>query len=67
LISVRTATPADAPTVAELVKALLTELGGIPIDLEVVARDVLARQDRVIGFLAFDDARAVGVILLNEG
>lgn len=67
LISVRTAITADAATVGELVTALLTELGGAPNDLEIVARDVLARQERVTCFLAFEDERAAGVILLNEG
>ncbi|MFP3801667.1 GNAT family N-acetyltransferase [Paraburkholderia sp. SIMBA_027] len=32
-----------------------------------MAQDVLARDDHVACFLAFDDDRAVGVILLSEG
>lgn len=67
MISFRRGAPSDAPAVAELVAALLTELGGAPVDLEPVAKDVLARDDRVACFLAFDDDRAVGVILLSEG
>lgn len=66
-MTIRPATVDDAPTVAELVRALLTELGGMSADLETVARDVLAREDRVVGFLALEDGQAVGVILLSEG
>ncbi|WP_322050590.1 GNAT family N-acetyltransferase [Paraburkholderia bannensis] len=52
---------------AELVTLLLTELGGAPAELEAVAQDVLAKEDRTAGFLALDEGRAVGVIMLSEG
>ncbi|WP_322092561.1 GNAT family N-acetyltransferase [Paraburkholderia bannensis] len=67
MILVRPATPDDAAAVAELVASLLTELGGAPGELDAVARDVLAKVDRTAGFLALDDGRAVGVIMLSEG
>lgn len=67
MILLRRATPDDAPVVAELVTLLLTELGGAPAELEAVAQDVLAKEDRTAGFLALDEGRAVGVIMLSEG
>lgn len=67
MISIRPVTPDDAPAVAEMVAALLTELGGAPGDLVSTAHDVLARDDRVVGFLAVDDGCPVGVIMLSEG
>jgi GNAT superfamily N-acetyltransferase len=67
LITLRVATSDDALVVTELVAALLTELGGALGDVADVARDVLAREDRAAGFLAFEDRRVVGVILLSEG
>ncbi|WP_321845891.1 GNAT family N-acetyltransferase [Paraburkholderia bannensis] len=67
MISVRPGIASDAAAVAELVAALLTELGGVPGDLKSVAEDVLTRGDRVACFLAFDDHMPVGVILLSEG
>ncbi|WP_321927595.1 GNAT family N-acetyltransferase [Paraburkholderia guartelaensis] len=66
-MTIRAATVDDAPAVAELVRALLTELGGTSADLETVSKDVLAREDRAAGFLAFEGGRAVGIILLSEG
>lgn len=54
---------------ARLVDALLAELGSTPSRLaerSEIALRLLAMEDRVFGFLAFDDSEPVGVMLISE-
>lgn len=66
---IRCAAAADASTVAGFVDALLVELSGAPSRHEErlrTATGLLAADDRVFGFLAFDGDTPVGVIMLAE-
>lgn len=66
---IRRAGAADASTVAGFVDALLVELSGAPSRPEArlrTATELLAGDDRVFGFLAFDGETPVGVIMLAE-
>ncbi|WP_249734943.1 GNAT family N-acetyltransferase [Bradyrhizobium sp. sGM-13] len=59
----------DATTVTHMVAALLGELEGGQmqdgLDTQLVV-DLLAMKERVYGFLAFTEARPVGLIMLSE-
>lgn len=69
MISVRRASIEDARIVARLVDALLAELSSTPSKLAertATAPRVLAMTDRVFGFLAYDRAEPVGVMMISE-
>jgi GNAT superfamily N-acetyltransferase len=69
LIIVRRANTQDAPIVACLVDALLAELGNTPSKLEeraAMAPHLLAMDDRIFGFLAYEHAEPVGVMMVSE-
>lgn len=60
---------AEAGIVAGFVDALLAELSGAPSRQEArlrIAAELLAGDNRVFGFLAFDGETPVGVIMLAE-
>lgn len=66
MVTIRRAEMKDAPAIARLVEALLTELSGDGLaPVAPVARQLLAGQ-QVIGLLAESDRRAVGVMMLNR-
>lgn len=69
MVTTREVSVDDATTVTQMVGALLAELGAgdtqAELDTQLVA-DLLAMKERVHGFLAFADKRAVGVIMLSE-
>lgn len=66
MIAIREAEGRDAPVVAGLVAALLSELSGKDVvGLGAVTETVLQRED-VTGLLAFDAATPVGVLMLNQ-
>jgi GNAT superfamily N-acetyltransferase len=66
MVTIRRAQMKDAPAIARLVEALLTELSGEEVaPMGPVARQLLAGQ-QVIGLLAEADRRAVGVMMLNR-
>jgi len=55
--------------VARLVDGLLSELSGTPSELKeraATAPSLLALEDRFFGFLAYDGAEAVGVMMVSE-
>ena len=69
MITVRRANSEDAPIVAYLVDALLAELSNTPSKLEeraATAPRLLAMEDRIFGFLAYEDAEPVGVMMVSE-
>ncbi|OSI73799.1 N-acetyltransferase [Bradyrhizobium canariense] len=69
MVTTREVSIDDAATVTHMVAALLAELeggqkqGGPDTQLVV---DLLAMKERVYGFLAFTEARPVGLIMLSE-
>ncbi|MGY4447605.1 hypothetical protein ACVWZR_002265 [Bradyrhizobium sp. i1.3.1] len=69
MVTTREVSIDDATTVTHMVAALLVELeggqkqGGPDTQLVV---DLLAMKERVYGFLAFTEARPVGLIMLSE-
>lgn len=66
MVTIRRAQMKDAPAIARLVEALLTELSGEEVaPMGPVARQLLAGQ-QVIGLLAEVDRRVVGVMMLNR-
>jgi GNAT superfamily N-acetyltransferase len=69
LITVRRANTQDALIVARLVDALLGELSDTPSKLDeraATAPHLLAMEDRIFGFLAYEDAEPVGVMMVSE-
>lgn len=70
MVTTREVSVDDANTVADLVAALLAELGPdqgeAGLDIRLVA-DLLAMKERVHGFLAFNLKDPVGLIMLSEG
>jgi GNAT superfamily N-acetyltransferase len=71
VVAVRQADIQDAETVSALVSALLSELRGEEGPTRTMlapgtAQQLLAMDGRVFGFLAFEDERPVGVIMLAE-
>lgn len=69
MVTTREVSADDAATVTQMVAALLAELGAGHVrpglDTELVA-DLLALKERISGFLAFTEARPVGIIMLSE-
>ncbi|MET4262370.1 GNAT superfamily N-acetyltransferase [Bradyrhizobium sp. S3.12.5] len=69
MVTTREVSIDDATTVTHMVSALLAELeggqkqGGLDTQLAV---DLLAMKERVYGFVAFTEARPVGLIMLSE-
>ncbi|MDH2404710.1 GNAT family N-acetyltransferase [Bradyrhizobium sp. SSUT18] len=70
MVTTREVSIDDATTVTHMVAALLAELEGgqmqDELDTQLVV-DLLAMKERVYGFLAFTEARPVGLIMLSEG
>ena len=69
MITVRRANTQDAAIVAGLVDALLAELGNTPSKLEeraATAHRLLALEDRIFGFLAYEDTDPVGAMMVSE-
>ena len=69
MIAIRQASIQDAEIVSSMVTALLRELSGDnerpPIGPGLAA-ELLAMRSRVFGFLAFNDDRPIGVIMVTE-
>ncbi|MHB0772989.1 GNAT family N-acetyltransferase [Bradyrhizobium sp. 1.29L] len=69
MVTTREVSVGDATTVAQMVSALLCELGAghvqAGLDTQLVA-DLLAKKERISGFLAFTEESPVGVIMLSE-
>jgi len=69
MVTTREVSVDDATTVAQMVGALLAELeasdGQAEMDAQLVA-DLLAMKERVHGFLAFSEERALGIIMMSE-
>jgi GNAT superfamily N-acetyltransferase len=69
LLTVRRANPEDAPIVALFVDRLLAELTGTSSKLEgraATAVRLLAKEDCIFGFLAYEAAEPVGVMMVSE-
>ncbi len=69
MTSIRRATVRDAPGVSRLVDALLMELSGLPSRYEErlqTAKQLLALQDRIFGFLAVEQEEPIGVMMISE-
>ncbi|MGT0250413.1 GNAT family N-acetyltransferase [Burkholderia pyrrocinia] len=70
MLEVRTVSVGDVSTVAALVDHLLAELRGIEdgtIVNDALVADVLGYEDRSFGFLAVDQDKPVGVLMMTEG
>ncbi|MFB9264820.1 GNAT family N-acetyltransferase [Bradyrhizobium erythrophlei] len=69
MVTTREVSVDDATTVAQMVGALLAELGAghvqAKLDTQLVA-DLLAMKERISGFLACAEKRPVGIIMLSE-
>lgn len=69
MIAIRQAGTQDAEIVSSMVTTLLTELSSNDSRAAIrpaLAAELLATGSRVFGFLAFDDDRPIGVIMVTE-